>query len=82
MKTFVIKSAAAGIGSGQVQTVQTSGGVIVPGSRIETVRLPITQEDIQRFKNEVPVLKQKFYKAFKPMLERGGFIFDPTLWKW
>lgn len=44
---------------------------------------PLTAAAISEFQTYGLVkTKNEYYQAIKPMLAKGGFIFDSSLWKW
>lgn len=47
-----------------------------------TKKLPLNAQDYTDFSNAIPSAKESTYQWFRQMLPRGGFEFDPTLWKW
>lgn len=69
-KTFVIRLLA------NAMYVKTFGG------NNPTAKVPLKANDIQEFKDSLQETKELLYSEIKPMLKKGGWIFDPTLWKW
>lgn len=75
-KTFVIKSLANGLG----RSITTRFNPLT--GKTEVIKTPLTAWEIWQYKTNIQNHKNELYKAIKPMLERGNFIFDPTLWQW
>ncbi len=75
-RTVVIKALATGLGRARVSVVNPLTGAVT-----ETYS-PLTKWDIFNFNTTLSQSREDLYDAIKPMLARGGFTFDPSLWKW
>lgn len=72
MKTVITKSLVNNLQ--RAHTTPNSNGVFVP--------IPLIASDYVNFNNEIPSYKQEAYDWFRKTLPRGGFSFDPSLWRW
>ena len=77
-KTFVIKSFANSIRTGFGASTDPVTGRIT----YDKSQRPLTATEIYEYKKLLPSLKNELYVAIKPMLYKGGFGFDSSLWKW
>lgn len=75
-KTVIIKAAATGLGKSSLSQYNPITG------RTTIVQQPLTQWEIFEFNSQLANERQKLYAAIKPMLAKGGFEFEPSLWKW
>ena len=77
MKTVVIDYLINGINAGTVSNYNP-----VTGQTFNPVRSPLTNQDINSYKSEVPAIKEEFYAIAKNLLAKAGFTFDRSLWTW
>lgn len=46
------------------------------------VKRPLDYDQITQYQNEGDDIKNEFFGFVKPMLAKGGFLFDKNLWSW
>lgn len=46
------------------------------------VKRPLSADEVLNYMNEADEIKNEFYGFVKPMLSKGGFLFDRSLWQW